>query len=229
MPRGVLLGEPETLGLVPYERRPGEACLVMTRHPETGGAVAAAMRWGLPTTTDPRRRILQIHVEQLRGRRQARRARCLVPVDGYAQLGVRRTRFRVKVTVGMSLAIAAVWTDGPGGPRFAIVTTEANELLAPIHGRMPVLLPAGMWSRWIADAPLTPTDLAILEKPAPPAWLSARAIRAEPPPDSQRSVRQQLAEWAPGCTLWEPRRQEEPSPLSPKPAELPLAPGGGPG
>lgn len=221
MPRGVLQGDPYMLGAAPYERRPGDCCLVLMRDPETGEAVPAAMRWGMPTPSDPRRRILQVPVERLRGRRMARRSRCLVPVDGYAQRAVKRMPIAVRVAEGMTLTIAAVWEDGMGGPRFAVVTTEANEVLAPVHDRMPVLLPASMWSNWIAHRALTPADLAIIERPVPPAWVRAQAIRGVQTAQPALPVARQLAEWAPGSRLWEPRDREQAQAA----AELPHAVG----
>ncbi|WP_270933450.1 SOS response-associated peptidase family protein [Falsiroseomonas oryzae] len=207
MPRGVLQGEPEVLGVPPYDRRPGDPCLVLMRAPDTGDVVPAAMRWGIPTPSDPRRPVLQVPVERMRGRRMARRGRCLVAMDGYTQRGVKRTPIAVRVADGVSVAIAAVWEDGPGGPRFAIVTTEANELLAPAHARMPVLLPASMWPSWIAEGALTAADLALVERPAPPAWLRAQAVRGTQSRPSPLPVARQLADWAPGSRFWAPREQ----------------------
>jgi hypothetical protein len=98
-----------------------------------------------------------------------------------------------------------------GGPRFAIVTTEANEFLAPAHNRMPALLPPAMWASWIEPGALTSADLAIIERPAPPAWLRAQAIRGVQERHAPLSAGRQLADWAPGSRLWEPREREEAS------------------
>jgi putative SOS response-associated peptidase YedK len=204
----VLQGEPEVLGVSPYERRSGDPCLVLMRDPATGDAVPAAMRWGLPVPADLRRRVLQVPVDRLRGKRLAGRPRCLVLMDGYTQLGVKRVQIGVRVAEAMSLAIAAIWEDRPGGPRFAIVTTEANEVLAPAHNRMPVLLPAGSWSSWMGEGPLAAADLALIERPAPPAWLRAQALRGTTRREEQQSVARQLADWAPGSRLWEPQVRE---------------------
>lgn len=206
MPRGVLLGEPEALGWPPWDRRPGDACLVLARDPDTGEAVPAAMRWGFAPTAERRHRILLLRVEQLRRPRLGRRMRCLVPIDGYVQRGVKRTRIGVAVAADMTLAVAALWEDGPGGPSFAIVTTEANEVLAAAHERMPALLPPSLWPMWLDEQPLAPADLVLLERPAPPAWLRARALAKDAPRLRALPVARQLAEWAPGSRLWKPAR-----------------------
>ena len=45
---------------------------------------------------------------------------------------------------------------GPGDAVEAILTTDANETVAPVHGRMPVFLPPDSWDSWLAgeDVPL---------------------------------------------------------------------------
>jgi hypothetical protein len=43
MPRGVLQGEPEILGMPPYERRPGERCLVLAREMVSGEVAPTAV------------------------------------------------------------------------------------------------------------------------------------------------------------------------------------------
>jgi putative SOS response-associated peptidase YedK len=205
MPRGVLLGEPDALGSPPYQRIPGEHCLVLAREPARGEVVPAAMRWGLTSAATPQKRVLQFRADQLRGKRVSRRARCLVPISGYVQPSGRRTRIGVTVVSAISLAIAAVWDDGFGGACFAIVSTEPNDVLAPAHHRMPALLPPALWSSWLDGRTLTAADLALVENPAPPAWLQAQAIRGAPADrEPQASIAQQLRNMAPGTELWQP-------------------------
>jgi putative SOS response-associated peptidase YedK len=63
-----------------------------------------------------------------------------------------------------------VWRERPDDDWLrtcAIVTTEPNDLLAPIHDRMPVVLPERAWARWLD--PEEPDADALLELlvPAP--------------------------------------------------------------
>jgi putative SOS response-associated peptidase YedK len=54
-----------------------------------------------------------------------------------------------------------------------ILTTTANAALAPIHDRMPVILPPGEYARWL-DPSLKDTDsLAPLLVPFPPVEMLA--------------------------------------------------------
>jgi putative SOS response-associated peptidase YedK len=41
---------------------------------------------------------------------------------------------------------------------FAVITTDANEMVADIHDRMPVILAPGDYARWLSDEP-DPCDL----------------------------------------------------------------------
>ena len=210
MPRGVLLGEPETLGLPPYERRAGEACLILARDPVTGNMVPAAMRWGLLVPSEPRRKLLAMRADKLGTARASRCARCLVPVEGYVQRGPRGSRIRVAVNGPESLGVAALWEPGPGGPAFAILTTEPNEFLAAAHHRMPALLPAAMWPLWLRVGSLTAGEIALAMRPVAPALLQAQAMRGHAPEAAHLSVARQAADWMPGAPLWEPRPRRQP-------------------
>jgi putative SOS response-associated peptidase YedK len=61
-----------------------------------------------------------------------------------AKNGKGKVSMRFKLKSGESFAFAGLWDNWrkPGGAlqTFTIVTTEPNELLRPIHNRMPVML-----------------------------------------------------------------------------------------
>ena len=72
--------------------------------------------------------------------------------------------------------IASIWRRGGGELRtFAVVTTEANATMAPIHDRMPVLLGRDGVDRWL-DPDEQPHDLIA---PAPPTALVVREVSVE--------------------------------------------------
>lgn len=59
---------------------------------------------------------------------------------------------------GDLLAVAGLWatwrdrTAGPDAPWLhscTVITTAANATMAPVHDRMPVILPANRWSEWL--------------------------------------------------------------------------------
>lgn len=71
-------------------------------------------------------------------------------------------------------------TAEPGGPDRAvpaietcsILTTASNDLMAPIHHRMPVLLAPDDWDHWL-DPDADHASLRALMQPAPADWLHA--------------------------------------------------------
>ena len=198
MPRGALQGEPSILGAPPYERAPDDQCFVLALDPRSGDAVALSMRWGI-SIGEARQRRLHLRVEQLGDRRISRMLRCVVPLSGYIQPGFRRSRIAVTISTSTTIAAAAVWKRDVAGDCFAIITTDANEELAPALARMPVLLPPSLWSGWLSAAPLTSLDIAAASRPAPAAWLHAVAVKRVPLNAASLSVEQQMEDCAPGC------------------------------
>ena len=70
------------------------------------------------------------------------------------------------------MALAGLWDTwrSPAGERvrsFAIVTTAANDLLAPVHDRMPVILAPGNWPAWLGESAADPEELKSLLVPYP--------------------------------------------------------------
>jgi putative SOS response-associated peptidase YedK len=89
------------------------------------------------------------------------RRRCIVPGDGfYEWRKVEGRRKKQPVYIrrrdGEPLAMAGLWEAWRGpehdeDPLFSctIVTGEPNELVEPIHDRMPVILPVETWEEWL--------------------------------------------------------------------------------
>jgi putative SOS response-associated peptidase YedK len=87
-----------------------------------------------------------------------RRRRCLVPVDSFyewkRQDGLRQP-YRILRGDGRPLVLAGLWAgrrdplDGVVRRTFTILTTRANEAIAELHDRMPVILPEAAWATWL--------------------------------------------------------------------------------
>jgi len=93
-------------------------------------------------------------------RAACRSRRCLVPASGFYEWtrledGTKLPWF-IHRTDGAPLAFAAVWQEWERGEErlttVAIVTTQANETMARIHHRMPVILEPGDWPLWLGEA-----------------------------------------------------------------------------
>jgi putative SOS response-associated peptidase YedK len=61
------------------------------------------------------------------------------------------------------------WTgsDGKAIRSFAIITTQANDLLSSLEHRMPALLSPDEWALWLGERSATAAELKALLKPYP--------------------------------------------------------------
>jgi len=111
--------------------------------------------------------------------------RCLIPADGfYEWLGGRGQRQPIYFSPAdrRPMAFAGLWewlADDPAGfdpaAVFTILTTSANELVARVHDRMPVILDRSSFSLWLN--PETPVaELAGSLVPPPARALSHRPV-----------------------------------------------------
>ena len=91
-----------------------------------------------------------------------KKRRCLIPADGFYEWKKlddspkpAKQPYAITLTNGEPMAFAGLWDawKEPTGEEwlqsFAIVTTEANEIMAPIHNRMPVIVPERDWAEWL--------------------------------------------------------------------------------
>jgi len=81
-----------------------------------------------------------------------RHRRCLIPADGFFEKGHRIAR-----SGGELFWLAGLWerwigSDGSELESCCVLTTRPNALLAPLHDRMPVIIPDGLEEPWLAPA-----------------------------------------------------------------------------
>jgi putative SOS response-associated peptidase YedK len=112
-----------------------------------------------------------------------RHRRCLIPTSGFyewAKDGGRRQPYLFRMKDGSPFALAGLWDvwDGPKGrvPSCAVITTAANGLVAPVHDRMPVILPPEDFGTWLDPAVTDPAELLPLLKPFPAGLMEAVAV-----------------------------------------------------
>jgi putative SOS response-associated peptidase YedK len=113
-----------------------------------------------------------------------RARRCLVVADGFYEwqkLGTRKQPHFIAFRDGRPFAFAGLWESwrGEGSEQVescTIVTTEANELLSPIHDRMPVILDPDDFAHWIDPGERDTGRLAGLLKPYPAGPLHAYPV-----------------------------------------------------
>ena len=156
------------------------------------------MRWGLvPSWARDRSigaRLINARSESAAEKPAFRAAlakrRCIVPADGFYEwksiVGSRQKQPMFLYATDRSLlAMAGLWeTWTEAGARtgqdvwhtFTILTTNANAAVAPVHDRMPVLLPPSRWSQWLAPGSLSETDRREILAPAPEKYLRQHPV-----------------------------------------------------
>ena len=154
--------------------------------------VVSGLRWGLvpPWAKDEKigNRMINARAETAADkpsfRSAFRRRRCLVLADGFYEWrrhGRRKTPYFVCGRSGGLLCLAGLWESWKrpqGEPlrTFTILTVKPNSLLAPIHDRMPAILPADARERWLGPELAEPTSLAALLAPFPSDELQAYEV-----------------------------------------------------
>ncbi|MFO0965629.1 MAG: SOS response-associated peptidase [Gemmataceae bacterium] len=116
--------------------------------------------------------------------------RCLILADGFYEwkkLGKEKQPFHIHNKDGSPFAFAGLWeywkkkegadAKAPASVEScAIITTDANELVASLHDRMPAILDPGDYLRWLDPAPVDPAVLQEMLRPYPAAKMEAVAV-----------------------------------------------------
>jgi putative SOS response-associated peptidase YedK len=96
-----------------------------------------------------------------------RRRRCLVPADGFFEWqrqGKARQPYFIQMADQRPFAMAGLWESWEGPDHrviesCTILTTRPNELMEPIHDRMPVILPDESCTEWLDPGGSDPEPL----------------------------------------------------------------------
>jgi putative SOS response-associated peptidase YedK len=162
-------GFPERPNLRPrYNLAPTQSAPVV-RLGEDGRRHLASLRWGLiPSWAKEAsigNKLINARAETLaekpsfRGPLKSRR--CLVLADGFyewREADGAKQPYRIALDDGGPFAFAGLWDRWvrPGDEAletFTIITTAANDLLRPIHDRMPVMLDPAAYDLWLTAPP----------------------------------------------------------------------------
>jgi putative SOS response-associated peptidase YedK len=183
---------------------PTDPVLTVRVNPETKERSLDALHWGLvphwAKDLKMRSRMINARAEGvaiLPAFRDAFKARrCIIPASGFyewVQTGAAKQPYAIVPEGEPIFAFAGLWenwrvraaADSAEWYRTcAIITGEPNELVAPIHNRMPVILPREAWATWLGEEPVSADELQALLKPFP-----AEAMRAYPVSTRVNSVK----------------------------------------
>ncbi len=143
----------------------------------------ALMRWGLiPSwTKDPHSLPLMINARaegianKPAFRKPLRSQRCIVPTDGFyewAKDGARKQPYFIHFDDDHLFGFAGLYdtyrdADGQETKTFTIITTTANDVLTPLHDRMPVILRREDEAEWLDPGVTDPFQIMRLLVPFP--------------------------------------------------------------
>ncbi len=184
--------ESEPEGFVPrYNVAPTQQVLaVVGGDPRRAGF----MRWGLipswskdgPSSRPLINARAETVAEKPSFRDSLKRRRCLILADGFYEwqkMGDAKRPMRVTMRSGEPFAFAGLWSkwtdpEGSSISSCAIITTEANEVLKPIHHRMPVILSKKVEDLWLDTALDDSQTLTQFLEPYPDNALEAYEVSA---------------------------------------------------
>ncbi|MGO9567986.1 MAG: SOS response-associated peptidase, partial [Desulfomonilaceae bacterium] len=166
-----------------YNIAPTQIVAVVRLDPETTHWQLRLAKWGLVPfwAKDPSigSRLINARAESAADKPAFRAAfkhrRCLVPADGFYEWE-RAKKNRQPYFFGAAdkrpFAFAGLWEhwEGPDGAVIescTVLTTDSNELLQPIHDRMPVILKVEDYDRWLDPTVKKVELLQHLLKPYP--------------------------------------------------------------
>lgn len=173
-----------------YNVSPAQAVLAVRESSE--GREATFLKWGLVPrwADDPSigNKLINARSETVAEKPSFREAfvrrRCLVPAEGFYEWsrhgGGRKQPLYFHMRDGEPFAIAGLWERWERGDEpletCTLLTTEANELLAPHHDRMPVIIRPEEYEVWL-DAGVRSADLTrTLLRPYPHEEMSVYAV-----------------------------------------------------
>jgi putative SOS response-associated peptidase YedK len=117
-------------------------------------------------------------------RQAIRYRRCLVPSSGFYEWqreGDKKVPQYIRLKDGSPMVFAGVWEEskGPDGKpqdTCAILTTASNDLVSPLHDRMPVILHPSEYPHWLDRDQRDPEKLNRLYQPYPTDLMEMYAV-----------------------------------------------------
>jgi putative SOS response-associated peptidase YedK len=206
------IGSPAIMPEPRFNIAPAQPVAVVTN--ETPKAWLDHVRWGLvpgwakDASISTGSKMINARSETLTSKptfaRLLRRRRCLIPADGFYEWkrwpdGKGKTPYRFTLKDRRPFAFAGLWDHwgSPDGSELltcTIITTSANELVAPVHDRMPVILRDEDVQHWVTAAEKPGEEFVPMLRPYP-----AELMQAYPVSSRVNGVKQDDAQMIEEC------------------------------
>ena len=201
-----LFGVDASIAVEPrFNIAPGQY-IAAIRESEQGGRELAMFRWGLVPlwAKDPAigNRMINARAETVAEKPSFRAAyrhrRCLVLADGFYEWkkeGDTKTPYFISLQNGHPFAFAGLWEIWSAKESdetiqsTTLITTAANESMAEVHHRMPVVLQPDTADRWLAGDDQVIADVAA-NSPVLQAWPVAKRVNNARNEGSELIIRQ---------------------------------------
>jgi len=175
-----------------YNISPGQSVYAVVRDERDETNRLARFRWGLVPSwaKDPSvgNRMINARAESVAERPSFKEAfrdrRCLVVADGFYEwqkTGRAKVPFFIRLKSGRPFGMAGLYETwvSPAGKILrtcTIITTRANDLLSPIHDRMPVIVHREKQALWLDRSVRDKKHLIDILKPFPPEEMDAYRV-----------------------------------------------------
>lgn len=171
-----------------YNIAPMQPVIAVRLRPGASHREVALLQWGLVPSwaKDPAMgsRMVNARSETVAEKPAFRAAfrfrRCLILADGfYEWQGIpgKKQPYHIRMRDGSPFAFAGLWETWEGVEGYletcTILTTEANDVVRPLHNRMPVILPPADYALWLDTTLHDRQMLQSLLRPYPPEEMVA--------------------------------------------------------
>ena len=125
---------------------PGDTAPVLIA--ANGRPCVMPMTWGMCGRNNGQL-VINARKETLWEKPMFRHRRCLLPASQFYEWDADQHKATFHGQASSILFLAGIYRNDDDGNRFAVITTPANDVMRPVHDRMPVIVPENFVMDWL--------------------------------------------------------------------------------